>query len=80
MGFDRRDSLAAPHGGILLPDGANGARTGAGRRLPHPVQQLFQHDCMVVSFILGGKQEREALLVTRETVERPQVGFGIRTR
>jgi hypothetical protein len=35
---------------------------------------------MVVSFILGGKQEREALLATRETVERPQVGFGFRTR
>jgi hypothetical protein len=35
---------------------------------------------MVVSFIHGGKQEREALLVVGETVERPQVLFGFRTR
>ena len=65
---------------MLLPVGANGAGTRAGRWLPHPVQQLFQHDCIVVPFILGGKQEGEALVVVRETVEHPQVAFGFRTR
>ena len=48
---------------------ARGAGAGAGRRLAHPVQQIFQDHGVVVLLVLGGEQERKILFPAGQAVK-----------
>src|ERR1700716_2876201 len=55
-----------------------GARAGAGRRLLHPVEQLFENRGVVAFLVLRREQQGETFLPARQLVKHAEfeVGFG----
>src|SRR5579863_3142302 len=69
-------STVAADRGIALARGSEAA--GAGWRLAHSVEQVLEHDGVVILFVLRGKQKRKAFSLLSEDVEFLQFSLGVR--
>src|SRR5208337_3717597 len=72
--------LAAPNRSVARARRSESGWPGTGGRLAHAIQQIFEHGCVVVGFVLRRKQKREALSFVGQAIKRQQIFFGFRTR
>src|SRR5271166_6483987 len=73
-------TLPAPCSGAAPAHGVSGSRAGAGRGLPHSVQQFLQDERIVVLLVLRCEEKRELFLFVCKNVELAQFGLGLRAR
>src|SRR5580658_4930574 len=79
-GTQRANALSAPDRSLTLAHPVNCPGACAGRRLAHPVEQLFEHHRVIVRLVLGSKQQGQAFSLVGEMVEPKQRVLGFRLR
>src|SRR5580704_19548555 len=72
--------LPSPDRSLSRAHGSKRARTCAGRRFAHSVQQVLEHHRVVMRLVLRSKQEREAFSLVGQLVELLQIFFSFGTR
>src|SRR3984957_19905243 len=72
--------LAASDGGIAPAQCMDGAGASSPGRLSNSIEQLFEHDGVVVSFIPGSEEQAYFFLLERKLVQPLQGFLGLRSR